>query len=281
MENAESTIDIVKETKRIFYIDEILSFFTPHNISRIIITVLALVIFYVAYRLIKKVILRQAKKRLNENVTYIVSRTVTYVFYIVIIMYIMGVLGIDLKAVWGAAGITGLAIAFAAQTTVSNMFSGIFVLTEQSIKIGDYIAVNDVEGTVDHVGLLSVRIHTMDNQMVRIPSSDIFNNNLINYSHFKIRRLVFEIRIPYDEDPDRVIEKMSEVPSMCSTALKNPSPLVYLDGLDNGAILKLCIWINIDDLYSAKTEAYKNILKVAAENNIKLISSHLDVDVKQ
>ena len=281
MDADNEAVNIINETKSIFHVDEILGYFTPSNILRLILTVLVLVIFFLVYRFLKKVLTTQSKKRLNDNASYLIGRGITYTFYVIMVMYIMGLFGIDLKAVWGAAGITGLALAFAAQTTVSNVISGIFVLTEQSIKIGDFIEVNNVKGTVDHIGLLSIRIHTLDNQMIRIPTSDVINNNMINYSYFSVRRIVYEIKLSYDTDLDKALEIFYKVPSMCKTVIKKPAPLIYFDGLDNGVIVKICMWINSNDLFDAKTEGFKTILKVCNDNRLNIIATKVDVDIKQ
>ena len=63
-------------------------------------------------------------------------------FWIIIAMYVLSLFGIQLSAVWGAAGIAGLAVGFAAQTSVSNIISGIFVLSEKSMRVGDFISVD-------------------------------------------------------------------------------------------------------------------------------------------
>ena len=133
-------------------------------------------------------------------------------FYVIIVMYILSLFGINLKAIWGAAGVAGLAIGFAAQTSVSNLISGVFVLSEKAMKIGDFIQVGDVFGTVDSVGLLSVRVHTLDNQMVRIPNSSVINSNLVNFNHYDIRRFVFDMPISYDSNMEKALEVANSIP---------------------------------------------------------------------
>ncbi len=280
MDNGTAS-DVLSEAKRMFHIEEVKSLLTPHNVSRLIISLISLIVFYSVYKMIKKALDSRATKKLDKNASFLISRAISYIFYVIMGMYILGLLGIDLSAVWGAAGIAGLAIGFAAQTTVSNMFSGIFVITEKAIKIGDYISVNDVSGTVDNIGLLSIRIHTADNQMIRIPASDIINNNLTNYSYFNIRRLVYEIRIPYETDPDYALDVIKSIPAQCNYVLKDPVPLVYFDGLDNGLMIKLCTWIESANLFDAKTEGYKNIVRICNEKNINIIATRVDVSLAE
>jgi len=150
------TIDVVEETKRFFRVEEIKSLLTVHNLSRLIITIITLIIFYAIYKAIKRLIDRQTEKKINKNAAFLINKIISYAFYVIMAMYIMGLFGIDLSAVWGAAGIAGLAIGFAAQTTVSNMFSGIFVLTEKAIKIGDTCIMS--QSIRDHVSKVAVSV---------------------------------------------------------------------------------------------------------------------------
>jgi small-conductance mechanosensitive channel len=128
-------------------------------------------------------------------------------------MYVLGLFGINLGAIWGAMGIAGVAIGFAAQTTVSNLISGIFIVTEKTMKIGDFIEVDGVAGTVDRVGLLSIKIHTPNNQLIRIPSSSVINAKLKNFSSYEYRRYVFEVSVDYSTDLDKALEVLQSVPA--------------------------------------------------------------------
>ena len=194
-------------------------------------------------------------------------------------MYILSLFGVNLTAIWGAAGIAGVAIGFAAQTSVSNFISGLFVLGEKSMKIGDYISVGDVEGNVDEIGLLSVKIRTLNNQMIRVPTSTIINANLTNYTHFEQRRLVFEIPISYESDMEKALKAIETVPASCTTVLKEPAPKVYYDGFGEAINLRLAVWFNRTDLLQTKNDVYVNIMRVCREQNVVIPYSRIDVKI--
>lgn len=223
----ENFSQAIEKTKSIFHTNEFIKYFTFENILKIAISVVSVIIFYIIYRLIKNFIRKKATTKLEKNTAVLVNKAISYIFYVLIGMYILGLFGINLKAIWGAAGVAGLAIGFAAQTSVSNFISGLFVLGEKSMKIGDTISVSGTSGTVESVGLLSVKIKTLDNQLVRIPNSSIINSVLTNYSSYKTTRQTFEIHISYEADLQKAMQKIKEIALRCPAVLHSPEPQVF------------------------------------------------------
>jgi small-conductance mechanosensitive channel len=216
---------------------------------------------------------------MQPHAKHLVNRTISYVFYILMVMYVLSLFGVNLTAIWGAAGVAGLAIGFAAQTSVSNLISGIFVLIEKALKVGDYISVDGVSGTVDTIGLLSVTVHTLDNQYVRIPNSSIINTNLTNFSHFEKRRFVFEIPISYDSDMETALNALKKVPALCPTVLSDPAPAVFYDGFGDAVNLRLAVWFNRPDLIQTKNDVYINVVKVFKEDGVTIPFTRYDVKI--
>jgi small-conductance mechanosensitive channel len=271
---------VVTQTKSMFHLDELSAYFTWGNLMKVITSVIAIVIFFIVYKIIKHLIIKRGKQKFQPHTVMILGKAMSYVFWIIIAMYVLSLFGIQLSAVWGAAGIAGLAVGFAAQTSVSNIISGIFVLSEKSMRVGDFISVGGESGVVDSVGLLSVKIHTADNQLVRIPNSTIINSNLQNFNTFPTRRVVFEIPISYDADLAKAIVAIKKVPKACPTVLKDPAPAVFYDGFgDCGMTLKLAVWFKSSDLIQTKNDVYINILKICDEEHIDIPYTRYDVKI--
>ena len=265
--------EVVNQTKYMFHLDDITKYFTWSNLFKLATSLLAIIIFYIVYRVIRHLLKKKVVIKMQPNNAHMLLRIVSYTFYIIIGMYILSLFGIDLKGIWGAAGVAGLALGFAAQTTVSNFISGLFVVSEKTLKIGDFIEAGGVCGTVDTIGMLSLKIHTLDNQMVRIPNSTIIDTNLINYSQYSIRRTVFTVPISYSTDLDHAYQVLSKVPSLCPTVIAEPAPLLWYDGFDtvaNAVNLKVAVWFNSSDLLKNRTEVYTAIMKLCKENNVTI-----------
>ncbi|MBB5218601.1 small-conductance mechanosensitive channel [Treponema rectale] len=279
-ENVSETVsESVREAKKVLHLDDLKEFITWQNLAKLTTTIIAILIFYIVYRIIKNVVLKKAKDKMQPHNAMLLNKVVSYVFYILISMYILGLFGINLSAIWGAAGVAGLAIGFAAQTSASNLISGLFVLSEKTIKMGDYISIGDESGIVDSIGLLSIKIHTLDNQLVRIPNSTVINSNLKNYNSYTKRRLVFDIPISYEADLDKALNAIKKVPAACPAVLPVPEPNIFYDGFGDAISLKLAVWFENGQLAEVKNQVYTNIVKICRADNVEIPYTRYDVKI--
>lgn len=281
VQGAVSAVDdtVFKHTNTFFNWVE--SFFTWENLFRALGAVFVIFVIWLAYRFICHAIKRIPEKKIKEQYRAVCFKIVHYTYYIVLVMYVLGLFGIKLSALLGAAGIAGVAIGFAAQTSMSNLISGVFVLTEQVIKPGDTISVGDTTGIVDSIDAISVKIHTFDNQLVRIPNSKIIDSNLVNFSYHPVRRFTFPVSISYDTDMAFAVETIKKAPDLCPSVLKEPAPLVWYDGFgDSGINMTLAVYFNRDDLVKIKNEVPIAIKKVFDEAGITIPFNQLDVLIK-
>ena len=277
-EAASQAADDVLWSKTTSFINWIKSFITWENLFKLLGTVFIIFVMWIVFRLIAKAIRRVPEAKLPAQRTAVIIRFLKYIFYIIVVLYVLGLFGINLKAIWGAAGIAGVAIGFAAQTSVSNLISGLFVLTEGSIHVGDTIIVGDVTGIVDEVKLLSIRVHTFDNQMVRIPNSTIINSNLTNNSYHNKRRLTLNVGVDYSTDMKLALETLKKAPELCPTVLKDPAPAVWFDGFADSSInLVVAVWFKPVDFLQTKNDLYVAMKQVLDEAGISIPFNQLDV----
>ena len=151
-------------------------------------------------------------------------------------------------------------------------------MTEGSIHVGDTIIVGDVTGIVDEVKLLSVRVHTYDNQMVRIPNSTIIGSNLTNNSYHNKRRLTLKVGVDYSTDMRTALETLKKAPALCPTVLSDPAPAVWFDGFADSSInLVVAVWFKPVDFLQTKNDLYIAIKQVLDEANISIPFNQLDV----
>ena len=251
---------------------------TWEHLFKLIGSVFILFVIGIIFRLIAKAIRQVPEAKLPAQRTAVIIRFLKYIFYVIAVLYILSLFGINLKAIWGAAGIAGVAIGFAAQTSVSNLISGLFVLTEGSIHVGDTIIVGDVTGIVDEVKLLSIRVHTFDNQMVRIPNSTIINSNLTNNSYHNKRRWTVKVGVDYSTDMKFALETLQKAADLCPTVLKDPAPSVWFDGFDSSSInLVVAVWFKPADFLQTRNDIYIAIKKVLDDAGISIPFNQLDV----
>ncbi len=175
-------------------------------------------------------------RRFSPEVGLIFARAVRWFLVGVIIATVLSQFGVNLGAALGAAGIVGIAVGFAAQTSLSNVISGFFLLGEKPFVVGDLIEVDGVTGTVDKIGMISASIRTPDNRSVRIPNETLVKSKVSNITGNPIRRYDMEVGLAYDEDIEHVMAVLRKVAEDNPHCLDEPNPLVLFLGFGDSSI---------------------------------------------
>ncbi len=120
------------------------------------------------------------------------------------VLFVAQNLDINVSSLLAGLGIGGIAFALAAKDTVENLFGSVTVLTDRPFKIGDWIKIGDLEGTVEELGLRSTRIRTFYNSLITVPNSSLVRASVDNLGERRYRRIKSMIAIQYDTPPDRI-----------------------------------------------------------------------------
>ena len=147
-------------------------------------------------------------------------------WFIAGLFLILRSLGIELTAVVAGLGIGGIAIAFAAQKTIENLFGTVMVVTDEAIQVGDYCQAGTIEGRVDSIGLRSTRIRTLDRAVVSIPNGQLAAmsiGNLARRDKFLFRH---NIRLRYETTADQLRHVLAEIRNMMSEQVKLESATI-------------------------------------------------------
>lgn len=256
--------------------------FSVENAFRIGGAVIGFILAFILYRIVKKYVHSITGKKFSKQTQAAADKIVKYTFYTILVFSILNFFGIKLTTLLGAAGIAGVAVGFAAQTSFSNIISGFFVLSEHALKIGDFINVDGTAGTVDSVDLLSVRIVTPDNKAVRIPNETIIKSNLINNSYFSQRRMDVRVSVSYNDDLEHVLKVLQEVPSSCPSGLQDPAPVVFFDGFaSSGTDVVLGVWFKNENFLKMKNELYMEIKKAFNNEGITIPFPHVVIQTEE
>lgn len=214
---------------------------------------------------------RVIRRRLTDQMTMVLRKVILYTGMAVVVIVVLSQLGFDLPALLGAAGIAGIAIGFAAQTSVSNIISGFFLISEKPFAVGDVIRVGATVGIVTTIDLLSVKVRTFDNQFIRIPNETIIKTEVTNITRFPIRRLNFGLRVPFSADLNEVKDILLSVARENVFSLDDPEPffLVKEFGLYGVEIL-FGVWFQKSDYLEVKNSISRSILKGFAAAGIEI-----------
>ena len=203
---------------------------------------------------------RTTKKKLSPQANMLLRKGIFYTGGLCIIISILYQLGYTLMAILGAAGVAGIAIAFASQTSVSNIISGIFLISEQPFQVGDLIKVGDAKGVVLSIDLLSIKLRTFDNQLVRIPNENLIKNEVHNVTRFPIRRLDIEIGVAYKEDVGRVQNILKDIAEKNIYCLDEPEPLILFKNFGDSALEFLfAVWCTKTDFLTLRKKIMQEI----------------------
>ena len=229
-----------------------------------------LVVGLVLARVIHFLIIRGLAKRTHPQHLMLLRRVIAYgVFGIFLFSALQ-----DLNAsAWllGAAGLITIGIGFASQTSVSNFISGLFLIGERAVGIGEIIEVDGTTGEVLSVDLLSTKIRTFDNLLVRIPNELMIKSKITNTSRFPIRRIDIDIDLAYKEDLEKVEGLLFELASKNPLALEEPKPIFFLKNFGNSAIeSQFSIWTLNDNFLKLKNGLFIQIKKAFKEKDIEI-----------
>jgi small-conductance mechanosensitive channel len=214
---------------------------------------------------------QRVAKRYSAHHGMLAAKIVFYPGLIIIVVSVLDDLHFKTGSLLGAAGIAGLAIGFASQTSVSNIISGIFLLAEKPFAVDDVISIGDTTGRVLSIDMLSVKLRTLDNRFVRIPNEVMIKTAITNVSRFPIRRADIRVAVAAKEDPRRVEQALLDVARNNSLCLKEPQPEVVINGIGKAATdLSLNLWVSKENWTQARNDVQREILARFAAEGIEL-----------
>jgi len=203
------------------------------------------------------------------------------VFFGILFLFLISALqqlGFKLSILLGSAGIASAAIGFASKTTISNMISGVFLIIEKSFSVGDQIKVRGITGIVDSIDLLSVKLVTPDNTLVRVPNETILRTEVVNLTKFPKRRLDIIIGVAYNQNIEEIRDALTQLTNENTLSLDKPIPTVTLTEFAESAInLRLSVWVKKKDFGALKNALPEDIKKLCDANTIDMPYPQLTV----
>ena len=192
--------------------------------------------------------------------------------------------GIDLSSLSLLAGALGVGIGFGLQNITDNFISGIIILFEKPIKVGDRIEVGDVEGDVTNISVRATTVLTNDNISIIVPNSEFISSRVINWSHNDRNvRYRVPLGVSYNEDPKIVEEILLSVADENPHVLKTPKPYVFFDEFGDSSLnFTLAIWTSshTDKPRILKSELYFSIFEKFREKGIEIPFPQRDLHIK-
>ena len=229
-------------------------------------------------KILKFFIKKATSRYFSDQTNMLIQKVFFYSGLAIIFLTLLNYLGVSIAAILGAAGIAGIAIGFAAQTSISNIISGLFLISEKTFEVGNLIQSGSTTGTVMSIDLLSIKIRTLDNKLVRIPNESIIKNELVNITRFPIRRVDINISVAYKEKVEKVRDVLLDIAKKNPYSLDNPEPLfLFKEFGESGLEILFGIWISKTDYLELKNSIMIEIKNRFEEENIEIPFPHVSI----
>ncbi|MEM9155770.1 MAG: mechanosensitive ion channel domain-containing protein [Cyanobacteria bacterium P01_F01_bin.33] len=219
---------------------------TAFSISSLVLFGILAAIAYIIARnlslLVRERFLRRSNLDIGTQET--TATAIQYLLTLIGIIIVLPSAGIDFSSIALVAGAVGLGIGFGLQNLSNNFISGLVVLFERPIQVGDFIEIEDLQGTVERISIRATAIRTQDNIYVIVPNSRFVEANVVNWSYRSPRcRIHITVGVAYASDTDAVKEAMLAAARSNPRVLTNPEPRVWLNGFGDSALnFDLLVW---------------------------------------
>jgi small-conductance mechanosensitive channel len=210
-----------------------------------------IVLAFFVSRIISEIIRRSvlSKLRINRGLQEAITVFIKYVLITLSSVIILQTAGIDLSSLAVIAGVVGIGIGFGLQNIASNFISGLVLLFEQTIKIGDYIEIGELKGTIEKISIRSTIIRTEDDLFVIVPNQRFIENNTVNWSYEgHTCRIHIPVSVAYDTDLLILTEALLTAARHEPRVLSNPPPEVWFKAFGKESLeFELLVWIDDPD----------------------------------
>lgn len=260
-----------------FTFRELLNFklFTIGKADISVSSLIFLVIFILALNFIVKIIrkLIYRSQKLDESKKFTIFSLIKYVLYVVGFILGMNMIGINVSVLMGASAALLVGIGLGLQNIFSDFVSGIVLLLDSSIKVGDIIEVDNLVCKVKEINLRTTTVLTRDDKYVILPNTFLTKNNLFNWTHSNLNsRFDIQVGVAYSSDVQTVMDILKSVTAANPKVVKTPEPFVrFNDYADSALIFNVYFWssdpFRVENL---KSELRVKYFKAFREHDIEI-----------
>lgn len=235
---------------------------------------------------ITKVILWNYYKRrdIDTGAQYAVNQLLQYVIYVIAFLFALSSLGVQMTVLWGGAAALLVGLGLGLQQTFNDFFSGIILLFERSVSVGDMVNIGGMIGTVKRIGIRASIVETRDSISVIVPNSKLVTDNVVNWSHLDAKvRFSINVGVAYGSDTALIKNILLKIASENIYVKKHPAPYVRFTNFGDSSLdFELLFYSrNFIVIEDVKSDLRFEIDKAFRENNIIIPFPQRDVWMKK
>ena len=221
--------------------NQTLTWLTDKGLSfavRLVAAAVILLLGWFAIKLIVNAVGKAVEKGGKQNTLFgnFVRNVTGKICWAVLLVVVVGKLGVDIGPIIAGLGVTGFILGFAYQESRGNLAAGLMIALNEPFKIGDYVIVAGLEGTVIKMDMMAATLATADNKKVVIPNKSAWGSPITNFSALGRRRVDIKIGIDYSCDAAKAIKVALETLPLVPGVLKDPAPSVSVASLDDSQV---------------------------------------------
>jgi small-conductance mechanosensitive channel len=223
------------------------------------------------------------RKNVEPGVGISINRLIHYAFVIIGSVIAMSTIGIGLQSLAVLMGAFGIGIGFGLQNIVSNFASGLILLFERSIKVGDVVIINGQWGRIKNLGLRSTVVETFDRSELIVPNSDLVSNTVTNWTLTDRQiRIIVKVGVAYGSDVELVKSILSRVAQENPFIMKFPEPSILFMGFGDSSLdFELRVFVSdVDYMLTMRSELNSEIDRLFRENNIEIPFPQNDLHIR-
>lgn len=237
-------------------------------------SIIIIVVGYVIVKLIGKALRFKLKGEHPSFQQLVIAKVAELLLNLFVIFIALDHLGINLKFLLGASAVFTVAIGFASQTSASNFISGLFLVSERPFRPGDVIKIGDTTGIVISIDLLSTRLRTLDNLLIRVPNENLMKSQITNLTFFDIRRVDIKFHLSLEEDLQNIEQSLFNLAEQNYLIFDEPRPLFIVDEIEENLVkIQFSFWVQKENHLKIKNEFYTEMLRTFKNLNVHIPSS--------
>lgn len=229
---------------------------------KVILVIAVFIVAGIVSKALKSSIRSSSKRysRLDPTLVPVFAGIVGYAVYIVAVVIILDIFGVNTNSIVALLGAAGLAVGLALKDTLSNIAAGIMMLILRPFRVGDYITFGGTGGTVEEISLFTTILRTPDGQFISAPNSNVWSATIQNSTRNGTRRMDLVVGVAYDDDLDAGFRALQKIVDGESRFLEDPAPQIMVQSLGDSSVnLQIRAWATVDDYWSIWWEMQKKL----------------------
>ncbi len=260
---------------------------TPYDIT------ISMIVFFIAWgslRLIKKILFTRTVKRIDKGTVLSIYLLIKYFLWIVAVIIILQTIGVNITYLIASSAALLVGLGLGIQQIFSDVVSGLFLLFEGNVKVGDVVQFNDISNTdeivatVKQITLRTSKVETRDNVIIIVPNSKLISDNVINWSAIDQKtRFKIEVGVAYGSDAQKVKKILLKVATGHPQVSKMPSPFVRFNNFGDSSLQFQLFFFTLESfrVRNIKSDLRFSIYEEFKKNQIQIPFPQQDIYVKE